>query len=572
MLTNPKEPQSELKAQLPSRPGYGKAGKALQLHANYFQLDLNPGLQLHRYAITIEPEVQGYRKKRRLIELLLEDDSFREHHPTVATDYEACLFSAGLLNTGPPEAMHFEVKYYNELGTGSSSASPTYNVDIAYDEMLPLDELLDYLNPQTRISQFDQKKTVINALNAIMAQKPSRDQSIVSAGRNSKFFPLSSEKDLGDCLYVLRGYYASVRSTAGRLLVNLNSCTSAFYHHKMDLEQLMTRAHQENIKLGPFLLGLRVGTTYLKSDGPVIKTIAGVGELSASETKFYCKELDPQNEVSVEDYFKRKHGITLQHPDAPVVDVRVPNDNSSGNSPVWLPPELCKVLPHQLFRRVVPPHLTSSMINIALQKPEDNAGGILGQGCQILGIAGNQDDLRAFGLKVQPKMITVEGRILPTPKVTYRSVNPGTQKKNAGTQKAIKPKNGSWNLVGMNFSTVRKPDIKWTYLSLCRLEQHKLESGLENFEKALSACGISRARRVHIKESGNGPKGMTSARILEAAKASVDLLLVILPRHDIPLYSKIKYCADVEHGIHTVCAIADKFSTQKLPYFANLTV
>lgn len=256
---------------------------------------------------------------------------------------------------------------------------------------------------------------------------------------------------------------------------------------------------------------------------------------------------------------------------AQVIDVRGPE----AKFPVWIPSELCEVLPHQLYRKVVPPHLTSSMIDVALQTPVEKARGILGEGCRILSIAGDPADLRGFGLKVQPGMITVGARVLTAPEITYRKMNAAT-----ATPKALKPKNGSWNLLEVNFSIIGKRDIKWTFFAIGQFDKARLKPGLENFKTALSKCGISSAKLSpqdgfmppkRLYETVKGPE-LVSGGISRAAAASVDLLLVILPKHDIPLYSKIKYSADVQYGIQTVCAVADKFCISKMPYFANLTV
>ncbi|KAL8829584.1 MAG: hypothetical protein Q9191_001935 [Dirinaria sp. TL-2023a] len=578
LVISPKEPKTEPQALLPSRPGYGTKGRALKLFANYFRLNFKPGVQLHKYSIKIlvKPELLGYRRKRRLIGLLLQDNFFREHHPTVATDYEAFLISPRILNTEPREPMHFQVKYFNELETQPSSDAPTYNLEIAYDRLLPLNELLDYLAPKNSIPRFDEKEAIIKALNAVVTQNANRDHNIISAGRNSKFFPLGNEQSLRGFFLVRRGYYASVRSTAGSLLVNLNACTSAFYN-EMNLLDLMLQAKHEHIPWSQFLPGLRVSTRYLKFDeGPnkgqirrVIKTIVGVGEhSSAKDTKFRCKELDNVNDVSVEYFFQKKHGITLQKAWAPLVDVRAPK----ATSPVWIPPELCEVLPHQLYRRVVPADLTSLMIKAALQPPREKAQSILGEGCQTLGIAEDQDDPTGFRLEVQPRMITVEARILDAPMVIYQAINPATP-----MPKAFQPTDGSWNLMGVKFSTVGKSDINWTFLSIGQFDNARFKPGIEQFKKALRYCGISRAKFnpqagvILPKDVYEKPESASDA-IRKAAGAPLDLLLVILPQYNIPLYSKIKYFADVQYGIHTVCAIAKNFCKPTAAYHANLTL
>ena len=573
LAINPTEPQSNPELLLPSRPSYGIAGMPLQLLANYFRLQFEAGMQLYTYSIKISPEVKGPTKKRRLIGPLLQNDFFRRDHPTVATDHEASLITPHLLNLGPSGSKQFQVPYYNEVVGHLSRAAVTYDIIVTNEQLLPLYELLDYLSSENPNGQFDQKEDVIHALNAIVARVPSTDQNIISAGRNSKFFPISNLQHLGDFLRVCRGYYASVRSTVGSLLVNVHTCTSAFYP-ETNLLTLMRLLHRNGIDLAPFLDQLQVSAHYLKVEEgpnqgqvrPVVRTIIGVGA-SAQDTKFPCPEFDQENDVSVQDYFKKKYNIALEAARAPVVEVRGANRDTGFR--VWIPPELCEVLPFQLYRRVVPPQLTNQMIEVALLNPVDTARRILHEGCRIMGITENQVSLKKFGLRVQPEMMTVEGRILSTPQPVY-----GSTKKT--------PQNGSWNLKGVKFHKVGKPNIRWTYFTICdRPDEKQLKVGLNNFQKALKDCGMKGASL----KPGNGypEKGYTKEDLPEdedfvrqgitmAAAASVDLLLVILSKGDMRLYPRIKYHADVCNGVHTVCTVVDKFCTQGPTYFANLTV
>ena len=89
---------------------------------------------------------------------------------------------------------------------------------------------------------------------------------------------------LGGALEALRGYFASVRPTIGRLLVNINVTSGAFYR-PIPLMQLINEAKMSNNEqLETFLHMLKVKAVY-KKDGQTtqfmqkIKTIVGFAKL-----------------------------------------------------------------------------------------------------------------------------------------------------------------------------------------------------------------------------------------------------------------------------------------------------
>jgi hypothetical protein len=78
------------------------------------------------------------------------------------------------------------------------------------------------------------------------------------------------------------------------------------------------------------------------------------------------------------------------------------------------------------------------MITFAARRPHENAESITGNGLVLAKINpvvdGENTNLTAFGIKVDPNMITVPGRILNPPTLLYKGLKTST------------PKNGAWNL------------------------------------------------------------------------------------------------------------------------------
>lgn len=140
--------------------------------------------------------------------------------------------------------------------------------------------------------------------------------------------------------------------------------------------------------------------------------------------------------ISVFEFFKLQHGIVLKRPDLPVLNVGTRND------PSYLPIELATVLPGQPVRRLLSGSQTENMLRFAARAPHLNAesiAGTPGNGLKTMGFNGPAQVTNKFGFEVGQDLITVPGRILPTPKVYYAN-------------KDLQAREGSWNLMGVKFS------------------------------------------------------------------------------------------------------------------------
>lgn len=165
-----------------------------------------------------------------------------------------------------------------------------------------------------------------------------------------------------------------------------------------------------------------------------VHTIIGFSKYGKNSTNVtFPKVVDGKNtHPTVQAYFWQEYGIKLAFPQAPLVD----HGNSEG--PMWLPAELAKVVPGQLVRRLLAPLQTAAMITFAARRPHPNATSINGNGLEVTKITpvvnGQNSNLSAFGIKVDPSMLTVPGRILDSPMLQYRGL------------KTTAPVNGTWNL------------------------------------------------------------------------------------------------------------------------------
>ncbi len=127
---------------------------------------------------------------------------------------------------------------------------------------------------------------------------------------------------------------------------------------------------------------------------------------SAKDSKF---EKDGKM-VSVYDYFAKEFNIRLQHPDLPLVKM------TKGQNTL-LPMEVLKITQNQRYQFKLDDRQTSNMIKFAVEAPAGRWASIQ-HGLKML--SWDQDPvLKAFGVKINPTMTSVDGRLIAAPKVAF---------------------------------------------------------------------------------------------------------------------------------------------------------
>jgi hypothetical protein len=346
------------------------------------------------------------------------------------------------LNLGPDGRTTYQLPYYGPEDEGPNPARPVhFDIKVVYTNTLGVQELLDYLSSADGNTRYEEKEAVLQALNLIVTRKAAATPGIASFMRANKFFPTGHPMDLGRGLVALQGCYTSVRTATLRLLVNVNAVTAAFYKAG-SLADLMAE-HKSGAKVGwegpmnRFLKGVRVELTHIttKSGAPKVKTILGLSRnppgAGANVKKFIWEErsADKPKELTVQEYywermcispsphphvshspqpnhrsssayphtarslslppetsmcsctdFRVGYQIQLTKPYLPVVNV------GSAAREIWIPAELCNVVPGQPANDLLSPDQTSQMIRVAARRPADNARYIVGNGATLMGL------------------------------------------------------------------------------------------------------------------------------------------------------------------------------------------
>jgi eukaryotic translation initiation factor 2C len=242
-------------------------------------------------------------------------------------------------------------------------------------------------------------------------------------------------------------------------------------------------------------------------------------------------------------------------------------------NPVYLPAEVCEVLPGQVFGGEPDNNMRSAMIKFSCRRPPQNYASIMSEGLDIMGIS--NEKTKEVALKPSTEMITVPARILNAPSLLY-------------AKKSTKVQFGSWNLVRTRFSegaTIKK----WTCLSLRRrgpnepirdsapemeaLFKKSREHGLNLSPPSKPYHGVDLVSPS--KYSGNVQRADSDNRDLIEGKLKAlygqgfELVVVLLPDTNGRIFDWVKYIGDVKTGILTHCMLAEKFKAANDQYISN---
>ncbi|KAF7714356.1 Uncharacterized protein PECH_001921 [Penicillium ucsense] len=605
----------------PDRPGYGTLGRPVTLYANYLPFT-STGKPIYRYHVSIAAEggrEPAGRKARQIVRLLLEEH-FPDKLNSVATDYRSTLISVSKLKDGT-----FDVRYKDENDEDYPENPKVFKVTTQHTGDINPAELINYLTSTNAGNMLTSKPEIIQALNLILGHHPKTNREVASIGGNRHYSfqgGTMESASLEGGLEVLRGFFVSVRAATARILLNVQvkylACYQAGPLTQVIGDWLYSNRSQKNYRLEAFLKRMRVSITHIKRKGrngkerPArVKTISGLatpqdGGSNANRprvdvfgagphaVKFFLEGPGPQPSppgseepkgkkgkkgkkappragptpagqyVSVADFFKKEYNITV-NPDLPVVNV------GTRDKPVYLPVEVCEVEAGQPVKNKLSPRQTQNMLNFAVKgrTPAQNAQSIVTKGVGVLGIGQPLNaTLASFGINVGNALVTVQGRVLPPPKIMYAK------------QQELQAKFGSWNMQSIQFC---KPATlkSWTWLfidapgSRHGLDRATLSQGLENLTRTLRDMGVSveghkAGKRIELPRKGDSATVIEKAvRELQAVH-NPQMILGILYAKETEVYNTMKQVCDVRCGVRNVNVLAEKVRGANVQYWANV--
>ncbi|KAH7882235.1 Piwi domain-containing protein [Phlebopus sp. FC_14] len=553
--------------------------KSSNFAPNYFPVHIQPNTKIYQYSVKInssKPSTDkkdiSRRVKQRIFQLAEETAEWQQAgmKDAVAHDSAEKLVACKVL----PEPLMIRVFYYDDgQGPPPPPNALEYTLEITFNYEVDQKILQRCLEGERQSPQ--DLSSVLAAINLVLAAHPSQTGFKVTRNDENKkptdqrfFFSTGKSPSLGGGLEAHEGSYLSVRPAHQELMVNVNTSTAAFYQPQGFLDvwdEYKKFTSREGDAEAGFGRQVRVRA------GPTnqVRKVLGFAKVNARQHTFKHREF---GKVTVEQYYKRKYDIELQHPTLPLLNIGGEN---------YLPAELCKICPDQPFLGELSKGHTASMIKVACKRPDEVADAIVNR-CHVeLGFQKPGPVMQSFGISVDPNMAVVPGRVLAKPGVAYLKDTPASVDLQA-----------SWNLKGLKFAVGARLET-WTVLVIrdgnpWEFRDGKQDMGLQEV--------VDRFRAMCIKSGMEMPNKPEYAEVRLPARQRTDpwrnnavsaiereirdlrprpsLVLVVLSNSDSAIYGGIKHLCDVMLDMATVCVQCEKLKDPKgqAQYFANVAL
>ena len=517
----------------PRRPDRGgKLGRQIKLRVNFLPVSL-PEIDIHHYRTEIIAkgyEVgKGYTKREApmIIKCMVEQyQNANPHGPRLVYDKNG----ENVYCKNPIPGIE-NSREYSVVFTTDNGKQREYTVKIKWVSKVSLYDLNEALKGnRTEIPQ-----ATIQAVEVIMQHLP--NMTSISVGRSFFNYSDRREKDLGFGVQVWSGTFLSIRPTQWKMMMlNVDTCSSVFYKAQPVLSFLCEHFRSEtplrylNDKqkedFNEEIKDIKIQTTHVKRK----QKVSGLSSASAKNEIFDCDG----KKVSVFEYFKDKHKITLQYPDLPCLKL--------GKNGACIPMELCNIMEGQRKQGKLTKEQLQTMIrHTALPAPQRQQ--LINN--LVRNAKFDKDEFLAdFGFKVSQNMPVITGRVLKPPTIEY-----------AQAEKEV-PRNGAWNMQHKSYKTI---DLKeWALVSL-ENPRFLNDAGLDRFVTSLVQAGRDKGLSIHTSPCfrkvirGSEKIGQLFEE-LSRRHPDLQLIIIILPNTKGNLdeyYEAIKYFGDVHYGIKT---------------------
>lgn len=304
-----------------SRQKYGTLGDKVKLLTNCFEMKPESDLKLYRYHVNVTPEPQSARQRKRAFDLFLENAPFlsllrRDRRvPIAAVDNRSTLITIERINPQSDrkdDRHQCQIAYYEEGKQRPKEPSiNSHTFTVSFSQKLDLQEMINLLSSSAGRSHCG---PMLQALDIIMAQRPSILTELAETNTGRNFLPTIGLGKLGGGLVVLRCYQTCVKMAGPRLLLNINPRTASFYQEGSLLKLMndFRKGGKGLDEMHDFVKGIRVQVTHLtnKKGGPKIEKILGLAlsptlGANAEQVRFLLQG----EETSVASYFRESKHI-----------------------------------------------------------------------------------------------------------------------------------------------------------------------------------------------------------------------------------------------------------------------
>ncbi|KAG8985277.1 hypothetical protein FRB90_004845 [Tulasnella sp. 427] len=529
------------------RPSYATFGVPVDVIVNCFRADVPTGMIYHYDTILPEDKTLPPRATVHIIRQM------QEQNRTIFTkrgcyDGRKNLYSVVKYSFG--QNAQFEV-------TEPDRKNP-WRVRIQFAAEINPASTERYI--QGQMSYDERISTTLNACNVAIRMQPIQDNPFNARS----FFTRNEFKDMGRGLELWRGYFQSVRPVIGKMVINLDISSAAFYKSgpliKLCLE-LLGRSPEADPT--PFLSASRMDARARKDLLKLIRnlkvktirgTVYGIKDIPDRGADSLMFKKDDGSLTSVQAYMSQIYGKRLRYPGLICVQV-----TQKASYPI----ELCEVTPGQFYRRTLTPEHTKHMVEFSTLRPDERLRNIR-NGLQVLRY-GNSSYLQDFGINVDVNPMTIKGRILPPPALEY------------GKKQVIQPRDGQWNMRGKQLFKPEKISGCAILIYDRRFGQDReahLKRSLFDVAQMLGITGMPPDPPV-MRKDATGSQYWLHLRDVAMHHKSIkgnmpNLVVVVLPDMAEDVYLRIKNAGDIRIGVATQCLRSFKCGKGNEQYYVNV--
>ncbi|XP_024534133.1 protein argonaute 4A isoform X3 [Selaginella moellendorffii] len=472
-------------AQPMRRPGYGQQGTPVRLTCNHFAVTLSRGMDVAQYNVKIsyadDPNDKVLVEKganRRVM-----DKVRAELGKKLIFDGENTAYVLGDLSFGDKE---MEVTLDKAMGASSSSGGPakkrradasSYMVRIKFSTKVDLGILM-----RKEDLHLSRAQDALRVLDVLVREQAARREYVLL--RESYFHQsLGPVKDVGEGVESWSGYHASFRPCSLGLSLNLDPSTTIVIKpqlvHEFLAEYFDTSPggiRADHLTRAKRVLKGIVVQVYTKTRHKIF----GFSDEPASSQRFELKEKGADgtfrlNSTTVLQYYQARYNETLQFPNLHCVNV------GKATRAVYVPMEFCSILPGQRYKRKLSGNQIRRHLDQARLLPSDRANVINSGITQLL--SNSSVELQSLNVKVDSKMMSVQGRVLPAPLLKFG-------------HRDVPVQAGRWNYNRDTVARAALPVKEWIVVCFNRRKNPFSHQDVSRIANQLKECCVQKGMAV----------------------------------------------------------------------------
>lgn len=564
----------------PSRPNHGMEGQPIHLRANHFQVTIPRGF-VHHYEVNISPDKCPRRVNREIVETMVQSYSqkvFNGQKPVF--DGRKNLYSRDPLPIGR-EKVELEVTLPGEGRDRVFHVAIKY---VAQVSLYALDEALEGRNQQIPLDAIQAIDVVMRHLSSMTYTAVGRSfftppmplesggegqggSQRLAAGRSFFAPPEGIDHPLGGGREVWFGFHQSVQPSHWKMMLNIDVSATAFYKAQsviqfmvetLDIhdiqEQRRPLTDSQRVKFTKEIKGLKVEITHC---GPMKRKyrVCNVTRRPAQTQSFPLQlETGQTVECTVAKYFLERYKKRLQYPHLPCLQVGQEQKHT------YLPLEVCNVVHGQRCIKKLTDLQTSTMIKATARSAPDREREI--NNLVVKANFNSDPYLQAFGITVSSKMVDVQGRILPVPKLQY----------GGRTKAQVVPNQGVWDMRGKQL--YQGIQIRVWAIACFAPQRTVGEEALRNFTQQLQKISTDAGMPImgqpcFCKYASEADQVEPMFRYLKNTYQGLQLIVVVLPGKT-PVYAEVKRVGDIMFGLATQCVQSKNVNKTSPQTISNL--